>query len=163
VWIFDRRAAVAILLLLAGVGMAVYGSAFHAIPLLIEEERQYEVLVPGPIMPFGPFGPPSAPAGAQPVGGPSDNPFETPRAGRPAEKMSAEENPFELSPQAPKDSQGMIPPGLVTRKVTERVVLDEWKPEWVVVRDVTVGGVARLENGQLKRTYSGKPPALCPT
>lgn len=162
-WIFDRRAAAAILLLLAGVGMAVYGAAFHAIPLLVEEERQYEVLVPGPIMPFGPFGLPSTPAENQPVGGPADNPFETPGAGRPAEQMSPQENPFEPSLQSPMDSQGMVPPGLVTRKITERVALDEWMPEWVVVREVTFGGVARLENGQLKRTYSGKPPALCPT
>jgi hypothetical protein len=127
----------------------------------VEEEREYEVLVPGSAMPLGPFGPPSGPTDAQP--GPSDNPFETPGAGRPADKMAADENPFEPSHQAPSDFQGIIPPGLVSKKITERVLLDEWKPEWVVVRDVTFGGVARLENGQLKRTYSGTPPALCPT
>jgi hypothetical protein len=158
--ILDRRSAAAILLLLAGVGMVVYGAAFHSLPLRVEEEREYEVLVPGPILPFGP---PSGPPEALPAPGPSDNPFETPGAGRPADKMSANENPFEPSPQSPQDSQGTLPPGLVTKKITERVVSDEWMPEWVVVREVTFGGVARLENGQLKRTYSGKPPALCPT
>ena len=30
-------------------------------------------------------------------------------------------------------------------------------------RDVTVGGLVRLTSGELKRTYSGKGPALCPT
>ena len=35
--------------------------------------------------------------------------------------------------------------------------------EQSIVRDVTVGGVERLPNGHLKRTYSGKPPTLCPT
>ena len=92
--------------------------------------------------------------------GPSDNPFET---GHPAADAQADENPFEPAPPPAGSSAGPLPPGLVSKKVTERVVLDESKPEWVLVRDVTFGGVARLDNGQLKRTYSGKPPALCPT
>ncbi len=32
-----------------------------------------------------------------------------------------------------------------------------------LVRDVTFGGVIRLESGELKRTYSGEAPSLCPT
>jgi len=157
---FGRRAVLPIVLLLAGVGMVVFGSAFHAVPLLVEEDRQYDVLVPGPMTPFGPFGPPAATPGAQPAPGASNNPFEPPVPGGPADKMQAEDNPFEPS-QTPSDSP--VPPGLVAKKIIERVVLDERKPERVLVRDVTFGGVVRLGNGQLKRTYSGKPPALCPT
>jgi hypothetical protein len=32
-----------------------------------------------------------------------------------------------------------------------------------VVFDVTVGGLERVASGELKRTYSGAPPAACPT
>lgn len=35
--------------------------------------------------------------------------------------------------------------------------------EFVIVRDVTIGGLIRLGNGNIKRTYAGQPPALCPT
>jgi len=36
-------------------------------------------------------------------------------------------------------------------------------PEPELMRDVSVGGVVRLASGELKRTYSGKGPALCPS
>ncbi len=39
--------------------------------------------------------------------------------------------------------------------------LDLAEPD--LIRDVTVGGVARLDSGELKRTYMGRPPSLCPT
>jgi hypothetical protein len=32
-----------------------------------------------------------------------------------------------------------------------------------VIRDVTVGGLTRLDSGTIQRTYSGKPPEACPT
>lgn len=35
--------------------------------------------------------------------------------------------------------------------------------EITATRDVTVGGLIRLQNGTIKRTYSGKPPSTCPT
>jgi len=35
--------------------------------------------------------------------------------------------------------------------------------EHVLVRDVTVGGIDRIGDGSLKRTYTGKPPQQCPT
>ncbi len=140
----------------------VYGSAFHNIGLLVEEEREYEVLVPGPMMPFGDSGPPTAPPEG-PLVGPSDNPFAPPGAGGPPQQAPPEQNPFQPPPEPSSELQALIPPGMVSKKINERVILDESKPEWVVVRDVTFGGVARLANGQLKRTYSGKPPTLCPT
>ncbi len=32
-----------------------------------------------------------------------------------------------------------------------------------LVREVTYAGVTRLPTGEIKRTYVGKPPSLCPT
>jgi hypothetical protein len=55
------------------------------------------------------------------------------------------------------------PPGMKFETVTEKYVETLEEPEPTIVREVTVGGVALLANGHLKRTYSGKPPALCPT
>ena len=55
------------------------------------------------------------------------------------------------------------PPGMRLEKVTEKYVESSDEPEWAIIREVTFGGVVRLANGDLKRTYSGKPPALCPS
>jgi len=44
---------------------------------------------------------------------------------------------------------------------TERV--EEIFREPILVRDVTVGGLVRLDDGRLMRTYTGKPPQACPT
>ena len=54
-------------------------------------------------------------------------------------------------------------PGVRLKKITEDYTVVTLDSEWAVVRDVTVGGVILLPDGHLKRTYSGKPPALCPT
>ena len=35
--------------------------------------------------------------------------------------------------------------------------------ETALIREVTVGGLARDESGQIKKTYSGKAPEACPT
>ena len=156
-----RRTGLPLLLLLAGIGMVVYGAAFRTLPVLVEEEQEYEVLVPGPIMPFGPPGAPQLPPDARPAPGDADNPFQASVPGQAAEDARPDDNPFE--PPASDAAAGALPPGMFTKQVTERVLVDEWMPEWLLVRDVTFGGMARLENGQLKRTYSGKPPALCPT
>jgi hypothetical protein len=45
----------------------------------------------------------------------------------------------------------------------EKVLVAISQPERRLIRDVTVGGLTRLNNGQIKRTYSGDGPALCPT
>jgi hypothetical protein len=54
-------------------------------------------------------------------------------------------------------------PKKVTVTETETTVRNE--PERRVVREVTVGGIERLEDGRLQLTYGpGKAgPALCPT
>jgi|GEM_PF-1605090 len=61
----------------------------------------------------------------------------------------------------------MPPPPPRPRKVKVEVV-EEQEQQFIeprVIREVTVGGIARLENGRLKLTYGpGKSgPALCPT
>ena len=35
--------------------------------------------------------------------------------------------------------------------------------EPVLVKEVSIGGLERDANGNLHKTYSGKPPAACPT
>ncbi len=59
--------------------------------------------------------------------------------------------------------QGNAPLGLKYVTAKEKYTELSQQPESVVVREVTYGGVVRLGNGHLKRTYSGKPPTLCPT
>ncbi len=63
----------------------------------------------------------------------------------------------------PPGQPSFLPPEMILKKVTETVPEERAQPEWALVREVTFGGVTRLENGKLKRTYSGQPPALCPT
>ncbi len=65
---------------------------------------------------------------------------------------------------------GFGPPGFdqpppfkpLTEQVTRKIKTVKEEPEYVLVREVTFGGVT-LANGVLKRTYSGKAPSLCPT
>ena len=47
----------------------------------------------------------------------------------------------------------------VTR--VETTTVQESEP--VVMRDASVGGIVLLDSGELKRNYSGKGPALCPS
>jgi hypothetical protein len=99
----------------------------------VEEEKQREISVAVP-SPFG-FGEPPA------RGAPQGNPG----------------NPLENAPGPPDF------PGVRFEKVTEKYFEAHEEPERAIVRDVTVGGVARLADGQLRRTYSGKGPSLCPS
>ncbi len=52
-------------------------------------------------------------------------------------------------------------PDVTAQHVAEWLDLDLQEP--AVIRDVTVGGLVRLDSGAIKRTYSGKPPSACPT
>jgi hypothetical protein len=51
-----------------------------------------------------------------------------------------------------------VPPPTTTTRV---VGIGQTEPE--IVRDITVGGLTRLESGELKRTYTGEAPSLCPS
>jgi hypothetical protein len=98
-----------VVVLLGGTGLIVYGAAFHAQPVLMEQKVQ----IPG-------------------LGLPSD-----------------------LFPPVP----GEAPLGLP--EMVETITLEETEPRLVL--EVSRGGVARTELGEIKRTYSGKPPSACPT
>ncbi len=52
-------------------------------------------------------------------------------------------------------------PHETTQHIAEWLDLDLREP--AIIRDVTVGGLVRLDSGAIKRTYSGKPPSACPT
>jgi hypothetical protein len=59
------------------------------------------------------------------------------------------------------DSQG--DEEFITRTVKKMmaVVGDTGEPR--LIRDLSVGGIVRLDSGELKRTYSGEAPSLCPS
>jgi hypothetical protein len=64
------------------------------------------------------------------------------------------------APPAPAVEEGSAPaPQAAPAK--ELVASAESEPS--LVREVTVGGVVRTPSGEIKRTYSGQAPALCPT
>jgi hypothetical protein len=164
------RLLVLVLLFLAGGYALVYGLFYHKLPF--DETKQRTVMEaigtsddPSDPPDDGGDGQAAPPENAPPENAPpaansppSDNvdPFRSPPGNGPA---AGSGNPFE-----PPTSHG-VPniPGVRLKKVTEDYVDVTFDSEWTIVRDVTVGGVTRLPNGHLKRTYSGKPPALCPT
>jgi len=45
----------------------------------------------------------------------------------------------------------------------EEAVVTVAEAELRIIQEVTVGGITRLASGELKRTYSGRPPSRCPT
>lgn len=53
------------------------------------------------------------------------------------------------------------PPIVQIVKRIERTTKEE--PESRLVFEVSIGGLARLDTGELKRTYAGKAPSLCPS
>ena len=183
-----KRIVPSLALLCLGVGMLVYGVVFHTVTIFEEEETEVSIPIPAPFAPSMPFGAddPSLDHGFQPPadgsfaemdpfgsGAPPDdlpagdarNPFEQ---GAAPDEVS-EENPFAASPEQPGEVPSEEPPwfpdpsSMMFERVTQIELVAHTEPEWVLVREMTFGGVARLENGELKRTYSGKPPALCPT
>ncbi len=161
------RLLLLIVLFLGGSYAIVYGMFFHRLPL--EETKQRDVMVAVPTSGDPPEPPPESggngeaarPDNAPPPEGKtaSDNvdPFHSPPAG--SDPAANSGNPFE-SPPPP--GQPNIP-GIRLKKISEDYTDVVYDSEWAIVRDVTVGGVKLLPDGHLKRTYSGKPPALCPT
>ena len=63
--------------------------------------------------------------------------------------------------QPPRPPLPAPPPIRRTVTIQVRTAVDTREPK--LVREITFGGVTRLANGELKRTYSGQAPALCPT
>ncbi len=182
------RVLLSLALVCLGAGMMVYGAVFHSLTVLEEEETEVSIPIPAPFAPpmpsddgfqpvdpfdqgmhppgQDPFAPrdPFAPMDEfDPAPGEGENPFEpgaSPPEATEQDPFAGQELPDELPPEEPWFPD---PHGMMHETVTRIDFVEHVEPEWVLVREVTVGGVARLENGKLKRTYSGKPPALCPT
>jgi hypothetical protein len=60
-----------------------------------------------------------------------------------------------------QDSQGGEE--FITRKIKKMVAVSGDNGEPRLIRDLSVGGIVRLDSGELKRTYSGEAPSLCPS
>jgi hypothetical protein len=57
-----------------------------------------------------------------------------------------------------------MPPPFVKKTVTRIDRVTKIESELALTREVTVGGVALIDTGELKQTYSGdKGPSLCPS
>jgi hypothetical protein len=63
----------------------------------------------------------------------------------------------------PMAGPGMFGPPPFMEKVTETVIITEEESEFTLIRETTIGGVALLASGELRRLYSGEVPSLCPT
>ena len=66
---------------------------------------------------------------------------------------------YKMALPGASSTEGAPPPQFAP--VYQTIAFIETEPE--LVREVTYGGVTRLPGGQTKRTYTGKPPSLCPT
>ncbi len=72
------------------------------------------------------------------------------------------ERPQPAPPAAPDDPTMPSPPDVPAPPLPpakEPVAVTEGE----MVRDATVGGIVRLPDGQLARTYTGSPAQACPT
>jgi hypothetical protein len=60
--------------------------------------------------------------------------------------------------KAPTPSSVTVDPVIV-----EPVAVAVITPEPGMIREITIGGLIRTDQGQLKKTYSGQAPKACPT
>ncbi len=130
-----QRALLPIAMLGLGVASLVWGANHHVLEVFEEQEIEISIAPPPELM--DPMGLPGDPNG----GFPGDPGLDGP-AGMP---------PFMAGP----------PPEL--QKVKQVVMISKEVPESQAIFEITIGGLALLETGELKRTYTGAPPSLCPT
>jgi hypothetical protein len=135
------RAVVPLLVLIGGIASVYYGARYNAQEVV--EEQEIKV----PIAPPTPFGPMAPPEEQPPFGDPS--PFGQPP-------------PFGNEPPLMEPSP-LLGPAPFPMEVTETVLIGKDESELQLIREVTFGGVVLLASGELRRTYSGAPPSLCPT
>jgi hypothetical protein len=155
-----------IFLFLVGSGSLVYGLLYHTVSVEEMEMKKRDVSVEVPVLPgmdeslpeSGGHAEPAAEEKSPPKGktDPDEgNPFDSsPSNGKPAANS---ENPFESHVEAP------APLRMKVEKHTVEYPDITLVPESAIVQDMTIGGVVLQPDGQLKRTYSGKPPSQCPT
>jgi hypothetical protein len=152
-WRLILRTILAAGLLAGGIASLIYGARFHTAEVTEEQEIQVSILPPPGFGPPGFPGDPSfeEPLGEQPPGfGPPGFPGQPPFEGLPGEPPFADE-PAMMDP----------PPFMTT--VKEKVIVADDESELTLIREVTFGGVTLLASGELRRTYTGQPPSLCPT
>jgi hypothetical protein len=153
-----KRAACLTLLLLGGSGAILYGTLFHRMPVLVDKEIEVDV----PTLP-GLEASPAGPSGSHAT-------LRPPRAGPPRSDHSRTDDgdpfrdplPETAGPgdsENPFDRPPLPPAGLAVKRQKITCSEAQLEPEWVIVRDAAVGGIARLANGELKRTPGGG----CPT
>lgn len=144
-----RRALLPLVVLVAAAASIVYGALRHTVAVVEIEEVEDEITIVMPSV----FGSPLATDGGNPFdGGVPQDPGGF--AGGP---------PFGGDPGFLADP-AFAPPKIKQKVVkTTRNVREDLEPR--IVRDATVGSLALLESGELKRTCSGgdEGPALCPT
>ena len=67
------------------------------------------------------------------------------------------------SPESFMGLPGRAAPPKVQEPIAEKAPAPIMESEPALVREVSVGGVTLSEAGDIRRTYSGAPPAQCPT
>lgn len=145
-WRIVRRGLIPLALLSAGIASLVHGVGYHT--LEVWEEHEEEITL-GP--PPGFFDGPGGQDG-----------FDDP------DEFDEFDDPDGMGPPPP-GSWG--PPGgfggFGPPPEKQTVILPIWiaktDTEMRLLREVTIGGVTMFETGELMRTYTGKPPSLCPT
>ena len=141
-----QRALLPTVMLGLGIASLVWGATHHVLEIYEEQEVEISLAPPPDMMdPMGPQDFPGGPDGLEP-GFPGEPGFEEPGFGGPSDMP-----PFMVGP----------PPEL--QKVKQVVMIPEEESESQAVFEITIGGLALLETGELLRTYSGAPPSLCPT
>jgi hypothetical protein len=147
-WAIILRAIVPLMLLVAGIVSAIYGVKHHTVEVVQEHEEEISIPIPTPFAP-GPPGPDGQPFGEGPPG-PGGEPF-------------AEGQPPGGEPPMDGPPPFWQPPPMFAKMIKKTIVTTD-EPEPKIIREVSVGGVALAESGEIKRTYSGdEGPALCPT
>lgn len=143
-----QRALLPTVMLGLGIASLVWGAKHHVLEVFEEQEIEISVAPPPEMVqptapPMGmPMGPDAMGGGMMP-GFPGDPGFGPPGMAGPAPIMAG-------------------PPPEV-QKIKQIVMISKEEPENQVVFEITIGGLALLETGELKRTYTGAPPSLCPT
>jgi hypothetical protein len=129
-----RRAVFPLLLVIAGVAAAIYGVKYHVTTVLEERTSEVKIKVPAAFSPNRPSGGGMGPMNGLP------------------------------------DMGGM--PEMIEKTVTKKSLEEISLLDPAMIRDATIGGLRPAmisKNGKRKsewalvRTYSGKPPSLCPT
>jgi len=140
-WKISLRGILSLLLLTGGIASFTYGVKYHIREVIEEQEIEISIEIPEMTMDQSQF----------------DDQMGEP--GFEGEQGFGGEPGFDGPPP------DMMFPGLPPemQKVTQVVMIGKEETEMVILRDLTVGGIVLLPSGKLKRTYTGKPPSLCPT